>query len=50
MKHIDRQKQIERHIKEINERAFKESLKPKTNIALFIDPVPDSFLNRRSLD
>ena len=50
MKHIDRQKQIERHIKEINERAFKNSLKPKTKRALFIDPVPDSFLNRRALD
>ncbi len=50
MKHIDRQKQIERQIKEINERAFKESLKPKTNIALFIDPIPDSFLNRRAID
>ncbi len=50
MKHIDRQEQIERHIKEINERALKESLKPKIKIALFIDPVPDSFLNRRALD
>ena len=46
MKHIDRQKQIERQIKEINERAFKNSLKPKIKRALLIDPVPDSFLNR----
>ncbi len=42
----DRQKQIERRVEEINERAFKNSLKTKTNRALFIDPVPDSFLNK----
>ncbi len=44
----DRQKQIERRVEEINERAFKNSLKPKTNRALFIDPIPNNFLTNGS--
>ena len=37
-------------VQKINERPFKNSLKLKTKMALFINPVPDSFLNRRALD
>ena len=46
----DRQKQIERQVEEINERSFKNSLKTKTNRALFIDPVPDNYLTNRMID
>lgn len=46
-KNINKQKQIERQIKEINERAFKYALKRKKNMALFIDPVPNNFLTKR---
>ena len=44
---IDRQKEIEKEVEKINQRAFKNSLKPKQQLVLFIDPVPDSFLNNR---
>ena len=44
---IDRQKEIEKEVEKINQRAFKNSLKPKKQLVLFIDPVPDSFLNNR---
>ena len=49
MKHIDRQKQIERQIKEINERAYRDSLKQNKKIALFIDPDPPEILQYKSV-
>ncbi len=49
-KHIDRQKQIEKEVEKINQRAYENALKSRKNIALFIDPIPDNFITNRVLE
>jgi len=48
--HINRQKQIEKEVEKINQRASEIILQSHKKMALFIDPVPDSFLTQRDYE
>ena len=46
----DRQKEIEKEVEKINQRASVDTLKSQKKMALFIDPVPDNFKTNLELD